>query len=288
MSLDFPDLSTVEGLLSAILSQLQSINGKMDNLHVTSTVDNMSEVKTYLDMAIASLMVNGDSNNSDIFNELVKIREAIKGIETNSVTDWAELAKLLGLTIDDSDIDSETGLIKDSIIASIVDSLFSFFDLLFDRSSSDSSDSSAVVNSVNSVDSSYSYVSSSPVNAGVKQPSLSKVKVIADVKKLGTTGIRLLSSFVDLIITLDSSLKFQTINLLMNVIHGFIFDGSKPSDLSFTFNYNGSSSSFTVLSASILDNEYVAVALTIVRSFVGLVIVYSWLKWARSFFLSSI
>lgn len=250
LALEYPDLSTVEGLLAAILSQLQSINGKMDNLHVT--VDNLSEVKTYLDMAIASIIANGSSSdNSAVVDELVKIREAIKGIDSNSVSDWAELAKLLGFNIDDSDVDKETGNVKDSVITAIINGLCSFVGSLLGT-------------------------------------SLSDVVTVSDVTELGTTGIRMLSALVDLLISLSSSFKFQVINSLLSPLQGVMLNNNTPSDLTFNFTYGGDTRSITILPASLLSNSFFANALFIVRTLVSFILLYNWLKWARSFFASSV
>lgn len=250
LSLQFPDLSTVEGLLAAILAQLQSINGKMDDLHVT--VDNLSEVKTYLDMAIASIIANGSSSdNSAVVDELVKIREAIKEIDSNSVADWAALAELLGLTITDDDIDEETGEIKDSVISAIINGLMTFLGSLLGT-------------------------------------SLDDVISISDVTELGTTGIRMLSALVDLLISLNSSFKFQVINSLLAPLQGVMLNNDTPSDLTFNFNYGGVSRSITILPASLLTDSFFANALFIVRTLVSFILLYNWLKWARSFFASSV
>lgn len=250
LSLQFPDLSTVEGLLAAILAQLQSINGKMDDLHVT--VDNLSEVKTYLDMAIASIIANGSSSdNSAVVDELVKIREAIKEIDSNSVADWAALAELLGLTITDDDIDEETGEIKDSVISAIISGLMAFVGSLLGT-------------------------------------SLDDIISISDVTELGTTGIRMLSALVDLLISLNSSFKFQVINSLLSPLQGVMLNNDTPSDLTFNFNYGGVSRSITILPASLLTDSFFANALFIVRTLVSFILLYNWLKWARSFFASSV
>lgn len=88
LSIEFPDLSTVEGLLRAILNQCIQINTKMDEQN--GVVDS-EELQLMLEMSIASLMTNNDENNTALLNELIGIREDMaKYFGTDSIVDTDE------------------------------------------------------------------------------------------------------------------------------------------------------------------------------------------------------
>lgn len=88
----FPDLSTVEGLLRAILAQCQSINGKLDSGE--GNID-YSELSQLLDSSIVSIVTNNNENQKALLDELIKIREAVTGIEDGEEPDEGFFDKVI-------------------------------------------------------------------------------------------------------------------------------------------------------------------------------------------------
>ena len=76
----FPDLSTIEGLLRAILAQCVSINGKLDD--GSGNID-YSELSQLLDSSILSLISNNNQNNQALLDELINLRKSVDDIEIN-------------------------------------------------------------------------------------------------------------------------------------------------------------------------------------------------------------
>lgn len=78
--IEFPDLSTIEGLLQAILAQCVSINGKLDDGSGGVSYGELSEL---LNSAILSLAMNNDKNNALLLEELIELRKSVDDIEIN-------------------------------------------------------------------------------------------------------------------------------------------------------------------------------------------------------------
>lgn len=135
LMLQFPDLSTVEGLLRAILAKCTSIESRMDEQGGGMNPD---ELQVMLDKAILSLTVQNKVNNDALLNELVAIREAIQGYgdeeippeEADSILQGlisgitSGLLSFVGIDLDVSeivDICEEAGDLGISVLRGIVD-----------------------------------------------------------------------------------------------------------------------------------------------------------------------
>lgn len=237
INLQFPDLSTVEGLLRSILSQCKAINGKISN----GENADYSDIQKYINTAISSLATKNDTNTQKIVDELSKLRLATGG----SVADNEDLANLLGLP--DLDIgqilDKETGEIKSDVVQGIIDNLT---DLL---------------------------------------PSVDlDIPSIADVEELGTIEIKMIAAFADLATSLDSVVPLSVVNGLLTTMQGVCFSNGNPSDLVFSLD----GVSYTLIPVSIIEHRGFASAIAIIKSFVGFVILFAWLKWVRQFLINMI
>lgn len=138
LMLEFPDLSTVEGLLAAILQKCTSIDNKMDEGGGSSDLTS-DEFKTMLDQAILALTINNVTETDRLLAELVNIRTILQGFEdgedipedeANSILEGlisgitAGLLSLIGLNVDVGDlvtICKEGGTIGIKLLTGIVD-----------------------------------------------------------------------------------------------------------------------------------------------------------------------
>lgn len=125
--------------------------------------------------------------------------------------------------------------------------------------------------------------------SGITSGLINFIGINADVSDLvdackdaGTLGIKLLSGIVDIIAFLSAAVPYNIIKTLLTSVFGIMFNESTPVDLTFTID----STSYTLLSTSFLSIPVVAGALNIVKGVVTVIIVFSWLKWARKFYLS--
>lgn len=245
LKLDYPDLSTIEGLLSAILSQCKSINGKIDSFGNSD----YSEIQKYIDVAIASLITSNNSNANKIIDELIVLRDAFSGTsgDVNINVDFPG--------IDFSDItDTDADGIETISEAKIQSSLDNLGALLVDP------------------------------GTGELLGTLSVVDVLA----LGKGGAKIVTSLVGLIIALEKCVPISAISGIMTTMQGIMLNDSLPSDLTFTINSNDPylsslNGQYVVLSSDIFNNDGFKSAQIIVKSLIGFFILYTWLKWARSF-----
>lgn len=246
LKLDYPDLSTIEGLLSAILSQCKSINGKIDNLGNSD----YSDIQKYIDVAIASLITSNDSNANKIIDELIVLRDAFSGNSSGDVNINVDFPGIDFSDITDTDSDGVES-ISEAKIQSSLDNLGA---LLVDP------------------------------GTGELLGTLSVVDVLA----LGKGGAKIITSLVGLIVALEKCVPISAISGIMTTMQGIMLNDSPPADLTFTINSEDTylsslNGQYVVLSADIFNNDAFKSAQIIVKSLLGFFILYSWLKWARSF-----
>lgn len=228
LNLAFPDLSTVEGLLRAILVQCVSINGKLDG----SGSGNIDDIQIMLDMSIASLMANNDENSTALLDELIGIREDLASYFNRS----------------DGEEVTEEEVQDDNFLTDIISRLTSCLSLF--------------------------------------NISLFEIPSIEDVRELGPDGVKLLIKTVDLIVSVSSSIPLKQVNNLIGFMQTIMFNDAAPADLTFNLTIMGQTSSYTLLSASLLEKNGFADALIIVRTLSGFILIYIWLKWVRRYLIS--
>lgn len=217
----FPDTSTIEGLLRAILAKCTSIDERISEQSGGMTA---SELNTMLDEAILKITLQNQVNDTAMLNELISIRKILQGFDDDEVID-----------------DDTSNSILEGLISGITSGLINFIG----------------------------------INADVSD-------LVDACKDAGTLGIKLLSGIVDIIAFLSAAVPYNVIKTLLTSVFGIMFNESTPVDLTFTID----STSYTLLSTSFLSISVVAGALNILKGVVTVIIVFSWLKWARKFYLS--
>lgn len=217
----FPDTSTIEGLLRAILAKCTSIDERIAEQGGGMTA---SELNTMLDEAILKITLQNQVNDTAMLNELINIRKILQGFDDDEVID-----------------DDTSNSILEGLISGITSGLINFIG----------------------------------INADVSD-------LVDACKDAGTLGIKLLSGIVDIIAFLSAAVPYNIIKTLLTSVFGIMFNESTPVDLTFTID----STSYTLLSTSFLNIPVVAGALNILKGVVTVIIVFSWLKWARKFYLS--
>lgn len=103
---------------------------------------------------------------------------------------------------------------------------------------------------------------------------------VVDLSEIGSYGIAMLSGFCSLLVSLSYIIDITAISGLMMSLQGIFLDNSSPADL--TFNFQGNS--YVLLSSSTLTSW--SGVLVVIKSFVSIIILYCWLKWARKMVLS--
>lgn len=216
----FPDTSTIEGLLRAILAKCSSIDAKMDE---TGSGMNPDELSLLLDKAVLSLTVQNQTNTDALLAELISIRETLQGYKDEEIPP------------------EEADSILQGLISGITSGLISLAGLDIDVS-----------------------------------------EIIEICEDAGDLGISVLRGIVNIIGILNAAVPLQAVNALITTLTGIIFNLNEPTDL--TFNLNGSEVVF--IPVNLLSVPQIAGALNIIKGLVTIIVAYSWLKWARKFFLS--
>ena len=111
---------------------------------------------------------------------------------------------------------------------------------------------------------------------------------VVDVLALGKGGAKIITSLVGLIVALEKCVPISAISGIMSTMQGIMLNDSPPSDLTFTINSEDNylsslNGQYVVLSADIFNNDAFKSAQIILKSLLGFFILYTWLKWARSF-----
>ena len=231
----FPDLSTIEGLLRAILAKCTSIDERLEN---GGSGLKPSELQTMLDQAVLALTLSNKSDadkisdtveksNDELLKELINIRKILQGFDS------------------DEEVDDDTA---NSILQGLISGLTSGLISL--------------------------------IGSGLGDVEVSEIIEICS--SAGTVGTKLLSGIVDVIALLGTIVPFSMIKTLLESVYGVIFNKNTPADLTFTLDGN----SYSFLSASFLEIPIVAGSLQIIKGVVALMILYTWLKWARKFYIS--
>ena len=224
----FPDLSTIEGLLRAILAKCEEIEQRIGEGGKGLTAE---ELQPMLDQLILAITMADKQNtkdvlksNDELLKELIKIRKILQGFD------------------DDEELDDDTAnSILEGLISDLTSGLLSMINIDVDVT-----------------------------------------ELITICKEGGKLGLKLLTGIVDIVAFLSSAVPFNVIRTCLVSVFGVIFSEVQPSDLTFTLEGN----SYTFLSASFLQLPIVAGVLNIIKGFISILIIYTWLKWARKFYMN--
>lgn len=228
---EFPDLSTVEGLLRAILAKCTSIDERLEN---GGAGLKPSELQTMLDQAVLALTLSNKStadtiekSNDELLKELINIRKILQGFDS-----------------DEEIPPEEANSILQGLISGLTSGLISL------------------------------------IGSGLGDVEVSEIIEICT--SAGTIGIKLLSGIVDVIALLGAIVPFSMIKTCIESTFNIMFNKNTPADLTFTLDGN----SYSFLSASFLEIPIVAGSLQIIKGVVSIFILYTWLKWARKFYIN--
>lgn len=264
LNLAFPDLSTVEGLLRAILVQCVSINGKLDGSGAGGV--DVTELKLLLDTSIASLVTSNDKNTNELLKELVAFRNDFKEVFLLDGEEGEEEGE-------EGEEDVDVGY-TDEELQDMIDKLGSSLGKLFNVEYA-AKDSPTMM---------YSSMSkAAPVTTILKVlPS------VVEIKGLGKIGVKLLVALVDLISSVVEMVPVYIVTGVMNKMQGIMLNNAKPDDLSFILTIDNQEYEMILISEAILEKDGFVNALIIVRALVGFIILYNWFKWARKFLISMV
>lgn len=228
---EFPDLSTVEGLLRAILAKCTSIDERLEN---GGAGLKPSELQTMLDQAVLALTLSNKStadtiekSNDELLKELINIRKILQGFDS-----------------DEEVPPDEANSILQGLISGLTSGLISL------------------------------------IGSGLGDVEVSEIIEICT--SAGTIGTKLLSGIVDVIALLGAIVPFSVIKTCIESTFNIMFNKNTPADLTFTLDGN----SYSFLSASFLEIPIVAGSLQIIKGVVSIMILYTWLKWARKFYIN--
>lgn len=136
LKLQFPDLSTIEGLLSAIYSELKLLDHDDDNSLLSTINNSILSLKT----SIENLKIEGTENNFDFsnffgdlnFKDLIKDNKLVVDIDLSDILSgnkvFSENALSVYFNVEDDYASTKFTELKDKF-----DSKFSFIDTLKDR-----------------------------------------------------------------------------------------------------------------------------------------------------------
>lgn len=210
LNFEYPDLSSIEGLLTSILNKL----GTLDS-------DNDTEILSQIYIAIQSL--NNDSHdNSEIITLLQDIRDNIS-------------------------------------------------------SGGEASDLTELTNELKDITKTLKYI------AGIETIDVVTDSIDFSTIEFSPTETKFFDKYGQLINLIISKFGYGPVDVLIKSCQSLIFNTSAPGDL--TFNYKGTE--YTVLSTSMFEDDSVKQSLSLVKSFLSVIILLGWLLVMRKRIVNS-
>ena len=281
LNIEFPDLSTIEGLLRAIYNKECGISSQIT--YSTSEIN----------AAILALTNSNAAGSENIVNTLLEIRKELQnGGSSSGGSSSGSDPEIKGVLYNCYPVEHYsnwfTSLFGDTDKMQVI-YLNKVYDvnpdgtIFYPDDENDVNYGKYAINmnytkdidiEVNVDDSSVS----NDVELDIEYKNLLVVTDLSNVKK------KLINSFVGTVETLVSFAPYQAVTHFMSTIQPDIFVSSAPQDITVDINIDTEigkplNGSYKILSADIIEKN--AEALSMIKIFTGLLITYSWLLWMR-------
>lgn len=281
LNIEFPDLSTIEGLLRAIYNKECGISSQIT--YSTSEIN----------AAILALTNSNAAGSENIVNTLLEIRKELQnGGSPSGGSSSGSDSEIKGVLYNCYPVEHYsnwfTSLFGDTDKMRVI-YLNEIYDVnpdgtIYYPKDSTSADYGKYYINMN-------YTKDIDIEVNVDDNSVTnkvdldfEYKNLVTIVNLSSSKKRLLNSVVDTVEQLISFAPYQAVTHFMSTIQPNIFVTSAPQDISVDINIDTEigkplNGSYTILSADIIDKN--AEALSMIKVFTGLLITYSWLLWMR-------
>ena len=281
LNIEFPDLSTIEGLLRAIYNKECGISSQIT--YSTSEIN----------AAILALTNSNAAGSENIVNTLLEIRKELQnGGSSSGGSSSGSDPEIKGVLYNCYPVEHYsnwfTSLFGDTDKLRVI-YLNEIYDVnpdgtIYYPKDITSADYGKYYINMN-------YTKDIDIEVNVDDNSVTnkvdldfEYKNLVTVVNLSSSKKRLLNSVVDTVEQLISFAPYQAVTHFMSTIQPDIFVSYAPQDITVDINIDTEigkplNGSYTILSADIIDKN--AEALSMIKVFTGLLITYSWLLWMR-------
>ena len=281
LNIEFPDLSTIEGLLRAIYNKECGISSQIT--YSTSEIN----------AAILALTNSNAAGSENIVNTLLEIRKELQNGGSSSGGSSSDSdPEIKGVLYNCYPVEHYsnwfTSLFGDTDKMRVI-YLNEIYDvnpdgtIYFPKDITSADYGKYYIN--------MSYTKDIDIELNVNDNSVAnkvdldfEYKNLVTIVNLSSSKKRLLNSVVDTVEQLISFAPYQAVTHFMSTVQPHIFVSSAPQDITVDINIDTEigkplNGSYTILSADIIDKN--AEALLMIKVFTGLLITYSWLLWMR-------
>ena len=281
LNIEFPDLSTIEGLLRAIYNKECGISSQIT--YSTSEIN----------AAILALTNSNAAGSENIVNTLLEIRKELQnGGSSSGGSSPGSDPEIKGVLYNCYPVEHYsnwfTSLFGDTDKMRVI-YLNEIYDVnpdgtIYYPKDITSADYGKYYINMN-------YTKDIDIEVNVDDNSVTnkvdldfEYKNLVTIVNLSSSKKRLLNSVVDTVEQLISFAPYQAVTHFMATLQPDIFVTSAPQDITVDINIDTEigkplNGSYTILSADIIDKN--AEALSMIKVFTGLLVTYSWLLWMR-------
>ena len=281
LNIEFPDLSTIEGLLRAIYNKECGISSQIT--YSTSEIN----------AAILALTNSNAAGSENIVNTLLEIRKELQnGGSSSGGSSSVSDPEIKGVLYNCYPVEHYsnwfTSLFGDTDKMRVI-----YLNEIYDVNPDDTI---YYPKDITSADYGKYYINMNytkdiDIELNVDDNSVTnkvdldfEYKNLVTIVNLSSSKKRLLNSVVDTVEQLISFAPYQAVTHFMSTIQPDIFVSYAPQDITVDINIDTEigkplNGSYTILSADIIDKN--AEALSMIKVFTGLLITYSWLLWMR-------